>query len=157
MEIKSQTIDLKIIAKEFGELCANWKAKWAPIGHLGQTAGPTRIYKRMLPYLRPETVEAHKPEDEAHEKVVDYMVTLIQLAAEMNEDIPHILQILSLAVGLNGGQDRVWSELVQDVLVRYAQQTRPKESDGNDQSIEDIVEKNKAKIGNLTTFGLMEK
>lgn len=142
-------IDLEIVSKEFRELAQAWRATWVlPCAPLNRA-----IHDSMRPRLSPEALEEAKPQEEAHEKMAEYIVTLMLLARETGANIPHIFQILSESSGFASTYKYSWTELLQDVIARMALQPKKVDQLEGAEAIEGITKLQREKIGNVT-FGI---
>lgn len=145
-------LDYEKIDSEFRVLVDAWKATWARIGHIGRGAGPqARLYERMKPHFSPERIEARKPEEEAHKKVIDYAATALIIATRVNE-FDRVMQIIDLGAGFSGVDGVFITEFMEDLLREVASRLV---KDPN-REIGDMITDCRANIGTIVTFGIKD-
>ena len=152
-----QKIDLDVVRSEFGGLFKAWKKTWVPIGHLGTTTPPNRIPRRMLPHYTEANITAEKPSEEAYAKMIEYLITLLRIAVEMGYNIRVIMKIIVTSLDFSGGHEVHKTEFFTDVLIEFAQYSKPIERVSRDTtSIEGLMAEVKKQFGAVFTFGLKD-
>ena len=138
---------------EFEGFLKKWKSQWKP-GPQGGTHGPYFIHSYAAPFLRPEQLEAERPEQEELKKLVEYCATTIAIASLQGQQEQVIERISSKLEGTVRMSAQAYSIVMNSIFSRTLELLRPRQAE-KDLAVGDLMREQRTKLnGELSGIAL---